>query len=303
MKSVLIALSVLGVGAACSQKAQKKAETEVKERAPGTTSSSWQDDDEVNEFLKERASVRVNSRTNFVTYYEDGVPKAKWKVATARSGRITPRGMFLVHQKEVCPPWNNGAGRSARGCAADNPLGKKALWWHESRIYGLHGVNDGALDSVTNDDPRARDQSAGCVRNHPNNIEWLYERAYVGMPVVVGVWDTDPAVPDCSGKSDCNVGAAAPVTNAGSLLPAALPTWCHMNVAPVSGRARVRTASNTSSDIVDELAREAKIKLESEVTGQEVNGSSKWFKVSYTLSGNKEGFIHSGLVDCARTTP
>jgi hypothetical protein len=290
------------VACGCTPKAKEK-ETAVKERAPGTDSSSWQNDEEVQEFLNDKVSVRVNARTNYLTYYENGAPMAKWKVATARSGKTTPRGMFLAHMKEKCPPWNNGAGKSAAACAADNPLGEKAIWWHDARIYGLHGVNQANIDSVENDDARSRDQSSGCVRNHPNNIEWLYQRAFVGMPVVVGTWDADPNVPDCSGQADCSVQTAASTDDDNSMLPKALPTWCYMNVAPVAGRARVRTSTSTASQIVDELAREAKIKLESEVQGEEVRGSKDWFKVSYTLGGNKAGFIHSSLVDCARTSP
>jgi lipoprotein-anchoring transpeptidase ErfK/SrfK len=274
---------------------------DIQERQSGTDSNSWQNEALVNRTLGASRAVRVNARTNMVTYFENGVPKSKWKVATARAGKATPKGVFAIHQKEVCPPWNNGEGKSAAACAANNPLGKKALWFHEARIFGLHGVDMAHVSSVTDSNPRNRDQSSGCVRNHPSNIEWLFERVQTGTPVVVGLWDQDPAVVDCSGDSSKCSGSNQPGQGGGgTLLPKALPDTCNLNVSQGVGRARVRSEANTTSALVDELVRENQIKLVKEQKGQTVSGSDIWYAVEYTLNGPKKGFVHSSLVDCSR---
>lgn len=269
---------------------------DIQERVGGHGPDSWKNDRAVQQFLGEAKAVRVNARSNYATYYENGQPVARWKVATARTGHATPKGIFRIHTKSVCPPWNNGRGQSAGPCAPDNPLGRKALWFSESFIYGLHGVNTAALDSVTVEDPRQRDRSAGCVRNHPENIEWLFARVQVGTPVVVGLWDTDPAVTDCSGKADMCGAAQAPTPR----LPQTLPTWCAINVSADGGLANVRSGAQTDAEIVQQLRRERKVNVLEKVSGESVNGSADWYFVKYTLGGPKEGFLHSSLLDCTR---
>lgn len=253
-------------------------------------------------FLNESKAVRINSRTNYMTYYENGTPQAKWKIATARPGKQTPRGIFRVHEKDICPPWNDGNGNSAGPCADNNPLGKKALWFYQGYIYGMHGVDNAHIDSVTTPNPRDRDKSSGCVRNHPSNIEWLFKQAYVGMPVIVGLWNNDPAVTDCSGRGylcGSNGGSEEDEPNESDLLPKHLPTWCAMNVSP-QGRANIRSQSNTSSRIIDSLRRDSKVKVTQKVSGEYIAGSTDWYKVFYTLGGEKNGYIHSSLLDCTR---
>ncbi len=182
--------------------------SEELERKSGTSANSWQDARLVDDALGKSEAVRINGRTNYITYYKSGKPVAKWKVATGRAGKETPKGIFAIHFKDVCPPWSKD-GVTVPGCSPDNPLGRKALWFYEGFIYGMHGVNLGAIDSVTSSNPRDRDRSAGCVRNHPENIEWLFSNTKVGTPVVVGLWDADPAVVDCSGDAAACARAAA----------------------------------------------------------------------------------------------
>lgn len=281
----------------------------VQERLWGTTSTSWQDPARVAASLGAARAVRINARTNYLTYYENGTPLSKWKVATARPGKETPKGIFAVHAKDVCPPWSLG-GVSAAPCAPNNPLGKKALWFESGYTYGMHGVNEAGLWSVTADNPRDRDQSAGCVRNHPENIDWLFERVSVGTPVVVGLWDTDPAVVDCSGHAAL-CGGVPPSDGDGddngedntgdSLLPTTLPQWCSVNVSAEPGSyANVRASSSTSSAVVATLDRQSRIRVESEAKGQVVGGSDDWYYVTFTLGGDKAGYIHSSLIDCTR---
>lgn len=120
-------------------------------------------------------AVRVNLATNITTYYRKGVAKRSWKVASARNDgkSITPNGTFRFHELETCPPWvSTRNGGSASPCANDNPLGKTALWFLSAE-YGLHGVDDAHIDSVTAATADERRQSSGCVRNHPEDIKWL----------------------------------------------------------------------------------------------------------------------------------
>lgn len=272
----------------------------AQERTPGTSSSSWTDPAEVNAALGASRALRINAHTNYVTYYEHGFPLSKWKIATARPGKETPKGIFVIHNKDVCPPWSlNGA--SAGPCAPDNPLGTKALWFYDNYTYGLHGVNAANLWSVTTQNPRDRDQSSGCVRNHPENIEWLFARVNVGTPVVSGSWASDPSVVDCSGNASLCSGESEPGPGGGgTLLPTTLPQWCSINVSENGGIANVRAASSTESTVVAELNRQSRVRVERQISGQFVNGSSDWYFVTFTLSGNKEGYIHSSLLDCTR---
>jgi hypothetical protein len=54
------------------------------------------------------------------------------------------------------------------------------------------------------------------------------------------------------------------------------------------------------SSVVDELDRDARVKLTKAVSGESVSGSTSWYAVEYTKAGAKAGFIHSSLVDCTR---
>lgn len=294
MKSIILAVS-LAAAAACGP----IEEADVSERIANTGDTSWQDTTLVNRYLGESQAVRINARTNYITYYENGRPISKWKVATARPGKATPKGLFRVHTKDVCPPWDNGEGLSAAGCASNNPLGNKALWFHDGFWYGMHGVDQAHISSVTAADPRERDKSSGCVRNHPSNIEWLFAKAQVGMAVVSGLWDTDPAVTDCSGNGAACGGTSSPGGSVNTRLPRSLPAWCAMNVSE-GGHARVRAEANTTSSIVAELKRDAKVRVERKVSGQTVSGSTDWYYVTFTLGGAKEGYLHSSLLDCSR---
>lgn len=273
-------------------------------RVSGTDSNAWQNESLVKRYLGAERAVRVNARSNYATFYKKGVPYSKWKIATGRSGKGTPKGIFLVHQKEECPPWWNGRDKRAGPCADNNPLGRKALWFHEGRIYGLHGVNEapGPLDSVQNENPRVRDASSGCVRNHPQNIEWLYANLPLGAPVIVGLWDKDPDVPDCSGNAaNCVGGEGIIVSGGGSLLPESLPRKCNINVSYEGGIANIRDAPSLNSQVIDGLRKNDIIDLQEEVEGTSVKGSSKWYRAINFSNASQDAYIHSSLVDCAAT--
>ncbi|NBW82771.1 murein L,D-transpeptidase, partial [bacterium] len=179
--------------------------------------------DESADPMKEKLGVRVNLNTNMATFYENGKPIRQWKVATARDDgkSITPSGTFRFHELSTCTRWaSTRSNVNAGPCAPDNPLGQRALWFLTSN-YGLHGVDDSHIESVTGRTADERRQSSGCVRNHPEDIKWLTdkvahlygttpaqlaadvarkddERTYrpvgLGLALQVGRWSTDPAV-------------------------------------------------------------------------------------------------------------
>jgi hypothetical protein len=129
------------------------------------------------------ASIEINMSTNRLAFYRGNTVIRSWNVATARAGKVTPTGNFKVQIKETCPPYFGSLGdKNVPGCSSANPLGTRALWFHQGTIYGLHGTSEPGLiaDGTTADQRRL---SAGCIRNTNANIEWLYNQVKVGTPI------------------------------------------------------------------------------------------------------------------------
>lgn len=295
-------ISLFSIVSSCGfqEDSQQISANNIQERVPGTDADSWKNEALVAETLAGANGVRVNVRSNYATYFENGQARAKWKVATARPGKSTPRGIFSIHHKDVCPPWSLN-GSSAGPCAAGNPLGKKALWFNSGFSYGLHGVNAGAIWSVSDPNPRNRDQSSGCVRNHPENIEWLFEKVQVGTPVIVGAWDRDPDVVDCSGNASlCEQGFSPNIDLDGGssdLLvsePSHLPAECKIAVAAQSF-ANLRAVADTASESVSVLIRGQSVIVNERMIGESLEGNSVWYQVDV---GEQRGFVHSSLLSC-----
>lgn len=129
--------------------------------------------------------ILINLSTNTLTYQEYGQPLRSWNVGTARPGKSTPTGWHSVEEKELCPPYFGSRDHPTfvAGCVEENPFGQKILWFI-GHSYGIHGTNQPWLidDSTSPDDRRI---SGGCVRNAPENIDWLYERVEVGTPIFI----------------------------------------------------------------------------------------------------------------------
>ena len=114
--------------------------------------------------------------TNHVT----GLP-----IAAGRSSWRTPLGAFHVRTKERDPSWEvppsiqEDARRAGKSLPAvvppgpDNPLGK---FWLGLTIpnVGIHGTN--APSSIY------RLATHGCMRLHPDDIEWLFGQVEIGWP-------------------------------------------------------------------------------------------------------------------------
>lgn len=98
------------------------------------------------------ARVDISSQTMTVTHR--GQVKYRWKVSTARAGKVTPTGSWTAK-------WLSRNHRSSRYNNAPMPY---SIFY--SGNYAVHGTNQvGRL---------GRPASAGCVRLHPDNAAILF---------------------------------------------------------------------------------------------------------------------------------
>jgi L,D-transpeptidase catalytic domain len=128
--------------------------------------------------------IEVNLTTNRLSFFRGNQLVRSWNVGTARAGKETPTGNFQVRTKQKCPQYFGADGtKNIAGCSAENPLGPRALWWQDT-MYGLHGTSSPAL-IAEGTSANGRRVSAGCVRNHNDNITWLYDQVTVGTPIKI----------------------------------------------------------------------------------------------------------------------
>lgn len=101
------------------------------------------------------ASVDISTQTMTVVHH--GEVKYRWKVSTARRGKVTPAGSWTAK-------WLSRNHRSSRYNNAPMPW---SIFY--SGNYAIHGTNQtGRLGSPA---------SAGCIRLHPDNAAVLYRLA------------------------------------------------------------------------------------------------------------------------------
>lgn len=101
------------------------------------------------------AKVDISTQTMTVTH--NGAVKYRWKVSTARSGKVTPTGAWTAK-------WLSKNHRSSRYKGAPMPY---AIFY--SGNFAVHGTNqEGRL---------GRPASAGCVRLSTANAAKLYSLA------------------------------------------------------------------------------------------------------------------------------
>ena len=94
----------------------------------------------------------------------------------------TPVGVFRVTEKEKYPVWylteNEQKQLKMTGPippGPNNPLGTR--WMEFFPAYGIHGtIYDWSIDSAA---------SGGCIRMHNQDAEDLYDRVFVGTPVII----------------------------------------------------------------------------------------------------------------------
>ena len=101
------------------------------------------------------ASVDISTQT--MTVVHRGQVKYRWKVSTARRGKVTPAGSWTAK-------WLSRNHRSSRYNNAPMPW---SIFY--SGNYAIHGTNQTSR--------LGRPASAGCIRLHPNNAAVLYRLA------------------------------------------------------------------------------------------------------------------------------
>lgn len=101
------------------------------------------------------AKVDISTQTMTVTHR--GKVKYRWKVSTARQGKVTPAGSWSAK-------WLSKNHRSSRYNNAPMPY---SIFY--SGNYAVHGTNQ--INRL------GRPASAGCVRLHPDNARVLFELA------------------------------------------------------------------------------------------------------------------------------
>ncbi|HTV66900.1 MAG TPA: L,D-transpeptidase [Rhizobiaceae bacterium] len=101
--------------------------------------------------------ARVDLSTQTMTVTHRGSVKYRWKVSTARAGKVTPTGSWSAK-------WLSRNHRSSRYNNAPMPY---SIFY--SGNYAVHGtVQTGRL---------GRPASAGCIRLHPSNAAILFKMA------------------------------------------------------------------------------------------------------------------------------
>jgi lipoprotein-anchoring transpeptidase ErfK/SrfK len=119
--------------------------------------------------------------TNRAALYQNHARVSEWNVGTARSGKVTPAGVFSIYAKTVCQDYmDQGVGGCSDWALARNPLGPRALWFDGE--IGMHGTNQPEILDYSTEERRV---SAGCVRNKNEQILWLFDKVQVGTPVLV----------------------------------------------------------------------------------------------------------------------
>jgi len=101
--------------------------------------------------------ARIDISTQTMTVVHRGQVKYRWKVSTARRGKVTPAGSWTAK-------WLSRNHRSSRYNNAPMPY---SIFYNGN--YAIHGTNQiGRLGSPA---------SAGCIRLHPDNAAVLYRLA------------------------------------------------------------------------------------------------------------------------------
>ncbi|WP_298615923.1 L,D-transpeptidase [uncultured Thermosynechococcus sp.] len=115
-----------------------------------------------------------------LTLYRGQTPLRRYPVAVGRPGWETPVGTFQVRQMIRDPAWKNPfSGVVIAGGHPQNPLGRRWIgFWSDGKNWvGLHGT--------PNPESVGQAVSHGCVRMYNRDIEELFEKVQLGVPVIV----------------------------------------------------------------------------------------------------------------------
>jgi len=113
--------------------------------------------------------------------YRDGKLVKSYPVATGQAAYPTPTGSYAITSMQMNPTWlppNSDWAKDAKPIppGIDNPLGTRWIGTSASGV-GIHGTPDDASIGTY--------ASHGCIRMHIYDVEDLYERVSIGMPVTI----------------------------------------------------------------------------------------------------------------------
>lgn len=125
--------------------------------------------------------ITVDISATTLTLERNGKVVKTYRVAVGQPAYPTPTGTFRIVNKQTNPtwkppdsPWAEGLGPIPAG--PGNPLGTRWIGTSAAAV-GIHGTyDDGSIGSAA---------SHGCLRMHMPDVEELFERVAVGMPVEI----------------------------------------------------------------------------------------------------------------------
>ncbi|HYF77542.1 MAG TPA: L,D-transpeptidase family protein [Symbiobacteriaceae bacterium] len=119
--------------------------------------------------------IVINLPARTLYWYVDGTLNRSFPVGIGRVGDQTPTGAYKIQNKAINPWWLPPWGGDIVPPGPANPLGTR--WMAFNYSYGIHGNNaPTSIGGVV---------SAGCIRMHNADVEWLYNQVQVGTPVNV----------------------------------------------------------------------------------------------------------------------
>jgi lipoprotein-anchoring transpeptidase ErfK/SrfK len=122
--------------------------------------------------------VIVNKTTNEMAFVNENRIQTIVNVATGKTEKLTPEGMFTITVKAPNPYYRK---KDIPGGTPENPLGTRWIGFDaeetDGRIYGLHGTNQ--PESI------GKNVSNGCIRLQNEAIESLYDLIPLGTKIVV----------------------------------------------------------------------------------------------------------------------
>ena len=133
----------------------------------------------------EKGGILVNIEARWLVYWHPGGEKYDaFPIAVPLNADLTKTGKTKIVRRKEDPTWRPTPDMRKRmpdlpeevGPGPDNPLGHRALYLSWT-YYAIHGTNNPASIGT-----RA---TSGCFRMFPEDIEWLYDRAEIGVPVRV----------------------------------------------------------------------------------------------------------------------
>jgi lipoprotein-anchoring transpeptidase ErfK/SrfK len=125
--------------------------------------------------------IEVNLGARRLTVYRDGRKLKTYRVAVGTAEYPTPTGTYRIVNKQTNPTWNPPDSPWAKGLGPippgpGNPLGTRWIGTSAPAI-GIHGTYaDSSIGTAA---------SHGCLRMHMPDVEELFEKVHVGMPVVI----------------------------------------------------------------------------------------------------------------------